>query len=161
MTEEALGNHIFVRLEQQVQDHVEIRNLQNSVQLLKVMSKFEGKYSFKTMRSSRNSYNAERRGWNSVGCLMQMTVEKIGGIRKFCVDRVMAKMIIGVITRMVVKEISCSTAGIDFRGMMEDLTIEDTNLEMGVKMTILVEGTTEIEVRVRILVEAIGGKGVD
>ncbi|GFW94213.1 uncharacterized protein TNCV_1979531 [Trichonephila clavipes] len=30
--------------------------------------------------------------------------------------------------------------------MIEDLTIEDTNLEMGVKMTILVEGTAEIEV---------------
>ncbi|GFY09784.1 hypothetical protein TNCV_3697461 [Trichonephila clavipes] len=46
---------------------------------------------------------------------------------------------------MAIKEISGSAARIDFRGMIEDLTIEDTNLEMGVKMTILVEGTAEIE----------------
>ncbi|GFW22015.1 hypothetical protein TNCV_4822971 [Trichonephila clavipes] len=70
----------------------------------------------------------------------------------------MAEIIIGVATRMAVKEISGSTAGIDFRKMIEDLAIGDTNLEMEVKKTILVEGTTEIGVRVRILVEAIGGK---
>ncbi|GFY09812.1 uncharacterized protein TNCV_3697741 [Trichonephila clavipes] len=67
-------------------------------------------------------------------------------ILNFCVDRITAEMIIGVITRMAIKEISGSAARIDFRGMIEDLTIEDTNLEMGVKMTILVEGTAEIEV---------------
>ncbi|GFV74345.1 uncharacterized protein TNCV_5127881 [Trichonephila clavipes] len=48
---------------------------------------------------------------------------------------------------MTVKEINGSTARIDFRGMIEDLTIEDTNLEMRVKMTILVERTAEVEVR--------------
>ncbi|GFV66824.1 uncharacterized protein TNCV_2901811 [Trichonephila clavipes] len=96
-----------------------------------------------------------------VGGLMLMKVGEIGGIRKFCVDRVTVEMIIGIITRMAVKEISGSTAGIDFRGMIDNLTIEDTNLETGVKMTILVEGSAEIEVRVRILVEAIGGKGLD
>ncbi|GFT93995.1 hypothetical protein TNCV_5000271 [Trichonephila clavipes] len=37
----------------------------------------------------------------------------------------------------------------------------DINLEREVIKTILVEGTTEIGVRVRILVEAIGGKGND
>ncbi|GFX28327.1 uncharacterized protein TNCV_1125811 [Trichonephila clavipes] len=76
-----------------------------------------------------------------VGCLMRMIVGELGGIRKFCVDRVTVERIIRVITRMVVKEISGSTAGIDFRGMIADLTIDDINLEMGVKMTILVEGT--------------------
>ncbi|GFT01350.1 uncharacterized protein TNCV_3214901 [Trichonephila clavipes] len=96
-----------------------------------------------------------------VGCLMLMIVGKIRETWKFCVDRITAEMIIGVITRMAVKEISGSTARMDFKGMIEDLTIEDTNLEMGVKMTILVEWTADIEVRVRILVEAIGGKGVD
>ncbi|GFV21387.1 retrovirus-related Pol polyprotein from transposon 297 [Trichonephila clavipes] len=83
----------------------------------------------------------------SVRSLMLMIVRKIGGIWKFCLDRVKAEMIIGVTTRMAVKEINVPTAGIDFRGMIEDLTIDDTNLEMGVKMTILVEGTAEIEVR--------------
>ncbi|GFX61897.1 uncharacterized protein TNCV_3777081 [Trichonephila clavipes] len=77
----------------------------------------------------------------SVGCLMLMIVGEIGEIWKLCVDRVMAEMIIGVTTRMAVKEISGSTARIDFRRMIEDLTIGDTNLEMGVKRTILVEGT--------------------
>ncbi|GFX70369.1 uncharacterized protein TNCV_968411 [Trichonephila clavipes] len=97
----------------------------------------------------------------SVGCLMWIIVGEIGGIWKFCVDRVMAEMIIEVNTRMAVKKIRGSTAGIVFRRMIEDLMIGDTNLEMGVKMTILVEGTAEIEVRVRILVKAIGGNGVD
>ncbi|GFX84983.1 retrovirus-related Pol polyprotein from transposon 17.6 [Trichonephila clavipes] len=50
-----------------------------------------------------------------VGCLMLMIVGEIGEIRKFCKDRVTAEMIIGVITRMVIKKISGSTAGIDFR----------------------------------------------
>ncbi|GFY32088.1 uncharacterized protein TNCV_2622251 [Trichonephila clavipes] len=156
MSEEALVDLIFVRLEPQVQDYVEARNPQNTAQLLEVLSKFEERYSCKTMRGSRNSDNKERRGWNGIGCLMLMIVGEIGGIRKVCVDRVTAELIIGVIKKMAVKEISGSTAGIDFRGIIEDLTIEDTNLEMGVKMTILVQGTAEIEVRVRILVKAIG-----
>ncbi|GFY08614.1 hypothetical protein TNCV_810471 [Trichonephila clavipes] len=45
---------------------------------------------------------------------------------------------------MVVKEISGLLAEIDFRRMIEDLKIGDTSLEMEVKRTILVEGTTEI-----------------
>ncbi|GFV79954.1 uncharacterized protein TNCV_1217221 [Trichonephila clavipes] len=52
------------RLEAQVQDYVEVRNPQNAVQLLEVLSKFEERYSCKTMRGSRNSDNVERRGWN-------------------------------------------------------------------------------------------------
>ncbi|GFX19626.1 hypothetical protein TNCV_2075341 [Trichonephila clavipes] len=54
---------------------------------------------------------------------------------------------------MAVKEISGSTPGIDFRRMIEDLTIGDTNIEMGVKRKLLVERTVDIGVRVRILVE--------
>ncbi|GFV33478.1 uncharacterized protein TNCV_318041 [Trichonephila clavipes] len=94
----------------------------------------------------------------SVGCLMLMVIEEIGEIRKSCVDRVIAERIIGITTRKAVKEISGSKAGIDFRRINEDLTIGDTSLEMEVKRTILVKGTTEIGVRVRVLVEAIRGK---
>ncbi|PRD18641.1 UNVERIFIED_CONTAM: hypothetical protein NCL1_59947 [Trichonephila clavipes] len=64
MSEEALVDHIFVRLEPQVQDCVEVRNPQNTVQLLEILSKFEERYSCKAMRGSRNSDNVERRGWN-------------------------------------------------------------------------------------------------
>ncbi|GFX98737.1 uncharacterized protein TNCV_1503151 [Trichonephila clavipes] len=50
MSEEALVEHIFVTLEPQVQDYVEVRNPQNTVQLLEVISKFEERYSSKAMR---------------------------------------------------------------------------------------------------------------
>ncbi|GFU31971.1 uncharacterized protein TNCV_1340281 [Trichonephila clavipes] len=60
MSEEALVDHIFVKLERQVQDYVEVRNPQNTVQLLEVLSKFEERYSCKAMRGSRNSDNVER-----------------------------------------------------------------------------------------------------
>ncbi|GFU74683.1 uncharacterized protein TNCV_2457501 [Trichonephila clavipes] len=65
----------------------------------------------------------------SVGCLMLMIIEEIREIWKLCVDRVMAEMIIGVTTRMAFKEISGLKAGIDFRRMVENLTIVDINLE--------------------------------
>ncbi|GFV68294.1 uncharacterized protein TNCV_4433411 [Trichonephila clavipes] len=64
MSEESLVDHIFVRLEPQVQDYVEARNPQNTVQLLEVLSKFEERFSCKAMRGSGNSDNVERRGWN-------------------------------------------------------------------------------------------------
>ncbi|GFV73800.1 uncharacterized protein TNCV_3543581 [Trichonephila clavipes] len=64
MSEKALVDHIFVRLEPQVQDYVEVRNPQNTVQLLEVLAKFEESYSPKAIRGSRNSDNVERRGWN-------------------------------------------------------------------------------------------------
>ncbi|GFU01361.1 uncharacterized protein TNCV_3538641 [Trichonephila clavipes] len=54
----------------------------------------------------------------------------IGEILKWCVDRVMVEMIIGVTTRIAVKEISGSRAGIGFKTMIEDLTIGDINLEI-------------------------------
>ncbi|GFT67075.1 uncharacterized protein TNCV_4313391 [Trichonephila clavipes] len=69
----------------------------------------------------------------SVGCLVLIIIEEIGEILKWCVDRVMVEMIIGVTTRIAAKEISGSRPGIDFRRMIEDLTIEDINLEMEVK----------------------------
>ncbi|GFW85103.1 uncharacterized protein TNCV_3248431 [Trichonephila clavipes] len=63
MSEEVLVDHIFVRLEPQVQDYVEVRNLKTTAQLLEVMTKFEEQYSCKEMRGSRNSDNMRRRGW--------------------------------------------------------------------------------------------------
>ncbi|GFV04436.1 uncharacterized protein TNCV_920561 [Trichonephila clavipes] len=54
----------FVRLEPKVQDYVEVRNPQNTVQLLEVLAKFEERYSGKAIRGSRNSDNVEGRGWN-------------------------------------------------------------------------------------------------
>ncbi|GFW03554.1 hypothetical protein TNCV_1388701 [Trichonephila clavipes] len=63
---------------------------------------------------------------------MRMILEKeIGEIWKWCVDRVMARNDYRSNSRMVVKEIIASTAGIDFRRMIEDFRIGDTNLEMG------------------------------
>ncbi|GFV42566.1 uncharacterized protein TNCV_3718991 [Trichonephila clavipes] len=64
MSEKALVDHILVRLEPQVQDYVEVRNQQNTVQLVEVSAKFEERYSSKAIRGSRNSDNVERRGWN-------------------------------------------------------------------------------------------------
>ncbi|GFX08522.1 uncharacterized protein TNCV_1527201 [Trichonephila clavipes] len=93
MPEEALVDHIFVRLEPQVQDYVEVRNPTTTAQLLEVLAKFEEKYSYKKMQGSKNSGNVERRGCNGVGCLI-MTIDRgIGEIRKFYIDRVMAEII--------------------------------------------------------------------
>ncbi|GFY46063.1 uncharacterized protein TNIN_18101 [Trichonephila inaurata madagascariensis] len=64
MPKEALVDHIFVRLEPQVQDYVEVRNPKTTAQLLEVLAKFEETYSCKNMQGSRNSGNVERRGWN-------------------------------------------------------------------------------------------------
>ncbi|GFT10103.1 uncharacterized protein TNCV_1115412 [Trichonephila clavipes] len=71
----------------------------------------------------------------------------------------MVEGIIGVTIRIAGKEISGSRAGIGFKTMFADLTIGDINLEIEVKMTILVEGTKEIVVRVKILVEVITAQG--
>ncbi|GFX34203.1 uncharacterized protein TNCV_2894101 [Trichonephila clavipes] len=75
----------------------------------------------------------------SMGCLMLVIIEEIGEILKWCVDRVMVEMIIGVTTRIAVKEISGLRAGIGFRTMIKDLKIGDINLEIEVKMPILVD----------------------
>ncbi|GFW46691.1 uncharacterized protein TNCV_1937591 [Trichonephila clavipes] len=161
ISEEALVDHIFVKLEPQVQDYGEVQNPQNKVQLLEVLSKFEERYSCKAIRGSMNSDNGERRGWN------QSRMANVDDNRRNWRNSEVVRRPsngrndYGVIMRMAVKEISSSPAGIDFRRLIEDLTIGDANLEIGVKRTILVEGTTEIGVRVRILVEPIGGKGDD
>ncbi|GFT61407.1 uncharacterized protein TNCV_4371021 [Trichonephila clavipes] len=96
-----------------------------------------------------------------VGCQMLLIIKEIAEILKWCVDRVMVEMIIEVTTRIAVKEISGSRIEIGFKTMIEDLTIGNINFEIEVKMTILVERTTETGVRVKILVEAQEGKGDD
>ncbi|GFW38713.1 uncharacterized protein TNCV_3880801 [Trichonephila clavipes] len=56
MSEKALVYHIFVRLEPQVQDYVEVRNPQTAIQLLEVLAKFEDRYSCRaTLGNWRNS----------------------------------------------------------------------------------------------------------
>ncbi|GFW88278.1 uncharacterized protein TNCV_820351 [Trichonephila clavipes] len=61
----AIGFNVWPEgLEPQVQDYVEVRNPQNTVQLLEVLAKFEERYSGKAIRGSRNSDNVEGRCWN-------------------------------------------------------------------------------------------------
>ncbi|GFU64996.1 uncharacterized protein TNCV_2851981 [Trichonephila clavipes] len=64
MSEEALLEHIFTRLESQVQDYLEVRNPTTTAHLLQVMTKFEERYTCKEMRSSRNNENEGRRDWD-------------------------------------------------------------------------------------------------
>ncbi|GFU15810.1 uncharacterized protein TNCV_2367691 [Trichonephila clavipes] len=64
MSEEALVDHTFVRLEPHVKDYVEVRNPNTTAQLLEVLAKFEERYSCKKMQGSRNSDNVGRRVWN-------------------------------------------------------------------------------------------------
>ncbi|GFX68509.1 uncharacterized protein TNCV_2432161 [Trichonephila clavipes] len=64
MSEEALVEHIFARLEHQVQDYVEVKNPTTTAQLLQVMAKFEERYSCKGMQSSRSNENMGRRDWD-------------------------------------------------------------------------------------------------
>ncbi|GFY24010.1 retrovirus-related Pol polyprotein from transposon 297 [Trichonephila clavipes] len=47
MSDKALVDHIFVRLEPQVQDYVEVRYPQTAIQLLEVLAMFEERYSCK------------------------------------------------------------------------------------------------------------------
>ncbi|GFY22936.1 uncharacterized protein TNCV_2181971 [Trichonephila clavipes] len=64
MSKKALVHHIFVRLEPQVQDYIEVRNPQTAIQLLEVFPKFKERYSCKAILGSRNSNNVEGRGQN-------------------------------------------------------------------------------------------------
>ncbi|GFV11116.1 uncharacterized protein TNCV_2718601 [Trichonephila clavipes] len=64
MSEEASVDHIFVRLEPQVQDYVEVRNPKTTAQLLEVMAKFEERYSCKVMWRSKSRDIGGRRGWD-------------------------------------------------------------------------------------------------
>ncbi|GFW98260.1 uncharacterized protein TNCV_995511, partial [Trichonephila clavipes] len=63
-SKEALVEHIFARLEPQVQDYVEVRNSTTTAKLLQVMSKFEERYSCKEMQGSRSNENMGRRAWD-------------------------------------------------------------------------------------------------
>ncbi|GFY28891.1 uncharacterized protein TNCV_4720221 [Trichonephila clavipes] len=53
MSEEALVDHIFVRLESQEQDYVEVRNPKIAAELLELLAKFEERYSCKKIRGSK------------------------------------------------------------------------------------------------------------
>ncbi|GFU19447.1 uncharacterized protein TNCV_4371281 [Trichonephila clavipes] len=64
MSEKAIVDHIFVKLEPQVQDYVKVRNPQNAIRLLEVLAKFVERYPCKATLGSRNSDNVEGRGWN-------------------------------------------------------------------------------------------------
>ncbi|GFU43178.1 uncharacterized protein TNCV_3775501 [Trichonephila clavipes] len=136
MSAKAMVYHIFLRLAPQVQDYVEVRNPENSVQLLEVIAKYEERYSCKAIRGSRNSDNVEGRGWNERR--MSSVVNNRRNWRNFEVVRRPSngRCDYGVTTRIAVKEISGSRAGIDFRRMIEYLTIGDINLETEVKKTI-------------------------
>ncbi|GFU93711.1 uncharacterized protein TNCV_2185911 [Trichonephila clavipes] len=158
MSEKALVDHILVRLEPQGLDYVEVRNPQTAIQLLEVLAKFEERYSCKATLGSRNSNNVEGRGWN------ERRMSNVGNNRgNWRNSEVVHRPnngrndIIGVAIRTTVKEINGSRAGIGFKTII-DLTIGDINLEIEVKMTILVEGIKEIGVRVKILVEAVENK---
>ncbi|GFV17384.1 uncharacterized protein TNCV_3078231 [Trichonephila clavipes] len=61
MSEKAPVDHIFVILEPQAQDYVEVCNPQTAIQLLEVLAKFEERYSYKATLGSRNSNNVEGR----------------------------------------------------------------------------------------------------
>ncbi|GFV00376.1 uncharacterized protein TNCV_3643541 [Trichonephila clavipes] len=78
MLEIALVDHIFVRLEPQVQDYVEVRNPQDTVQLLEVLAKLEERYSSKAIRGWRNSDNVEGRDWN------ERRMPNVGNNRRNC-----------------------------------------------------------------------------
>ncbi|GFY18941.1 uncharacterized protein TNCV_3876291 [Trichonephila clavipes] len=141
MSEKVFVDHIFVRLEPQVQDYVEVRNPQTAIQLLEVLAKFEERYSCKATLGSRNSNNVEGRDWN------ERRMSYVGNNRgNWRNSEVVHRPYNGRNDyrrsnhRTTIKEISGSRAGIGFKTMLADLTIGDINLEIEVKMTILVEG---------------------
>ncbi|GFY01136.1 uncharacterized protein TNCV_5076031 [Trichonephila clavipes] len=161
MSEKALVDYIFVRLEPQVQDYVEVRNPQNAIQLLEVLAKFEERYSCKATQDSRKSDNVEGRGWN------ERRMSSVGNNRgNWRNSEVVRRPNNG--RNDYRGNYQNSRQGNQwfesrnsFKTLIADLTIGDINLEIEVKMTILVEGTKEIGVRVKILVEAVENKWDD
>ncbi|GFT25874.1 uncharacterized protein TNCV_1518341 [Trichonephila clavipes] len=107
MSEKALVDHIFVRLEPQVQDWV--RNPQTAIQLLEVFDKFEERYSCKATLGSRNSNNVEGRGRN------ERRMSNIGG----------SKIILDFDRK--------SLAILD--SQVEDIKVDEGNLRVDVKET--------------------------
>ncbi|GFS56976.1 uncharacterized protein TNCV_4237881 [Trichonephila clavipes] len=168
MSEKVLVDHIFFRLEPQVQDYAEVRNSQTAIQLLEVLAIIEERYSCRATLGSRNSNNVEGRGWNErrISNVHNnrgnwRNSEVVHRLNNALFISTMVEMIIGVTIRTTVKKISDSRAEIGFKTMIADITIGDNNLEIEVKMTILVEGTKEIGVRVKISVEAVESKWDD
>ncbi|GFX78992.1 uncharacterized protein TNCV_3912801 [Trichonephila clavipes] len=70
MSEKALVDHIFVRLEPQVQDYVEVRNPQTAIQLFEVLAKFEERYLCKQHWVREIVITWKDEVGMSVGCLM-------------------------------------------------------------------------------------------
>ncbi|GFU16233.1 uncharacterized protein TNCV_2406261 [Trichonephila clavipes] len=100
MSEKAQLYHIFVRLEPQVQDYVEVRNPENTVQLLEVLAKSLWiKFHARQYEVREIVIMWKDEVGISVGYLVLIIIEEIGEILKWCVDRVMVEMIIGVTTR--------------------------------------------------------------
>ncbi|GFX85904.1 uncharacterized protein TNCV_2473061 [Trichonephila clavipes] len=147
MSEKATVDLIFVRLEPKVQDYVEVRNPETAIQLLEVLAKFEERYSHARQHWVREIVIMWKDEFGMIiGYLMLVKIEGIGEI------------IIGVTIRPTVKEISGSRGGIGFKTRITYLTIGNINLDIEVKMTILLEGIKEIGVRGKILVEAAENK---
>ncbi|GFS58157.1 uncharacterized protein TNCV_1411321 [Trichonephila clavipes] len=159
MSEKALVDHSFVRLQPQVQDYVEVRNPQNTVKLLEVLVKFEERYSCKAIQGSRNSDKVEGR------CCNERRMSNVGNNRGNWRNS-------EVVRRP-------SNGRNDYRGNYEnsrqgnqwfeirnkfqnnDRRFNDRGYQFRNRgqMTILVEGTKET--RVKLLVEAKEGKGDD
>ncbi|GFU80814.1 DUF4371 domain-containing protein [Trichonephila clavipes] len=86
---------------------------QKYTQLLELLAKFEERYSCKKMQGSRNSDNVEQRGWNerrmSTDDDEQRNWRNLEVLHRPSNNRINME----VITRLVVKEISCWKAGMD------------------------------------------------
>ncbi|GFV22671.1 uncharacterized protein TNCV_2078611 [Trichonephila clavipes] len=162
MSEKALVDHIFVRLEPQVQDYVEERNPQNAIQLLEVLAKFEERYSCKATLGSRNRDNVKGRGWN------ERRMSNVGNNRgNWRNSEVVRRPNNGRNDyRGNYQNIRQGNQWFESRNRFQndDRRFNDRGYQVRnrvVKMTILVEGTKEIGVRVKILVEAVENKWDD
>ncbi|GFS99592.1 uncharacterized protein TNCV_167211 [Trichonephila clavipes] len=149
--------YIFLgrRLEPQVQDYVEVRNPQTAIQLLEVLAKFEERYSCKATLGSRISNNVEGRGWNERR--MSVVGNNRGNWRNF---EVVHRPNNGRNDyRRSNQNNRRGNQWFESRNRFQNddrgFNDRDINLEIEVKMTILVEGTKEIGVRAIILVEAV------
>ncbi|GFW49580.1 hypothetical protein TNCV_2843611 [Trichonephila clavipes] len=154
MSEKALVDHMFVTLEPQVQDYVEVRNPQNTVQLLEVLAKFEERYSCKAIRGSRSIDNVEGRGWN------ERRVSNVGNNRGNWRNSEVVRRpsnsrndYRGNYENRRQEEISGLRAGIGFKMMIEDLTIMEINFEIEVITAQEAKcqniGVVELNIRIR------------
>ncbi|GFX55804.1 uncharacterized protein TNCV_609701 [Trichonephila clavipes] len=136
------------RLDPQVQDYVEVRNPQNTVQLLEVLSKCEERYSCKANRGSGNSDNDERRGW------IERRMSNADDSRKNWRN-----------SEVVRRPSNGRNQWFDSKNRFQkdDRRFNDRGYQFrnGGQKNDFSRGVGEIEVRVRILVEGIGGKEDD